>query len=348
MHPANLRNALNLHARAFRNGRLIGNPAARAQLAAAAALVGWHGAGNGWWQHPGGFYGWVGPLFWPFAYNDLYDYTIWGDGLGFWGYGYPDIYAGIFGPYGYDGLATYLPQRPAGRRHARSIPLDQLCGSERREIAGLPVDQIATAVQPTDTQGANLDELGNASIQAAAIIRASCPTQVAATAPGRLAAMQQRVDTMVKAVELVQPALDKFYASLTDEQKARFNALAEDQRRATASSNADASLTQTCGAPAALDWPSAEIEARLHPSETQRAALRVLQDTSARVNDALKAACQPNDVMTPPARMATVHKRLEVMLDGVKSVRAALEDFYGTLNDEQKAQFEAIGPRRTS
>jgi hypothetical protein len=153
---------------------------------------------------------------------------------------------------------------------------------------------------------------------------------------------------MVKAVELVQPALDKFYASLTDEQKARFNALAEDQRRATASSNADASLTQTCGAPAALDWPSAEIEARLRPSETQRAALRVLQDTSARVNDALKAACQPNDVMTPPARMAAVHKRLEVMLDGVKSVRAALEDFYGTLNDEQKAQFEAIGPRRTS
>jgi hypothetical protein len=28
-------------------------------------------------------------------------------------------------------------------------------------------------------------------------------------------------------------------------------------------------------------------------------------------------------------------------------VRAALEDFYATLNDEQKAQFEAIGPRRT-
>lgn len=218
MRPANLR-ALKLHAGAFRNGRLIGNPAARAQIAAAAALVGWHGAGNGWWQHPGGFYGWVGPLFWPFAYNDLYDYTIWGDGLGFWGYGYPDIYAGIFGPYGYDGLATYLPQRPSGRRRARSIPLDQLCGSDRREITGLPIDQIAAAVQPTDAQGANLDDLGNASIQAAAIIRVSCPTQVAATAPGRLAAMQQRVDAMVKAVELVQPALDKFYGSLTDEQR---------------------------------------------------------------------------------------------------------------------------------
>jgi hypothetical protein len=343
--PANFRNALNAHSSAFRNGRLISNPAVRAQIAAAAALAGWHGASSGWWQHAGGGYGWVGPLFWPFAYNDLYDYTIWGDGLGFWGYGYPDIYAGIFGPYGYDSLSAYLPQR---RRQARGVALDQLCGSDRRESVGLPIDQIAAAVQPTETQGASLDELGNASIQAAEMIRASCPAQVAATAPGRMAAMQQRIEAMAKAVDLVQPALDKFYGSLTDEQKARFNALAEDQRRAAASSNANASLIQTCSAPVGLDWPGAEIDARLRPSETQRAALQVLQDTSARVKDAFKAACQPSDVMTPPARMAAAHKRLDMMLDGVKSVRAALEDFYATLNDEQKAQFEAIGPRRTS
>jgi hypothetical protein len=36
------------------------------------------------------------------------------------------------------------------------------------------------------------------------------------------------------------------------------------------------------------------------------------------------------------------------MLQAVRSVRTALEDFYATLSDEQKAQFEAIGPRRTS
>jgi hypothetical protein len=346
--PANFRNALNAHSAAFRNGRLISNPAARAQIAAAAALAGWHGASSGWWQHAGGGYGWVGPLFWPFAYNDLYDYTIWGDGLGFWGYGYPDIYAGIFGPYGYDGLSAYLPQRPQGRRQARGVALDQLCGSDRREIVGLPIDQIAAAVQPTDAQGASLDDLGNASTQAAEMIRASCPAQVAATAPGRLAAMQQRIEAMEKAVDLVQPALDKFSGSLTDEQKARFNALAEDQRRATASNNTGGSLVQNCGASAALDWPGADIESRLHPDDTQRAALQVLQDTSAKVSASLKAACQPNDVMTPLARMVAIRKRLDVMLNGVKSVRAALDDFYATLSDEQKAQFEAIGPRRTS
>jgi hypothetical protein len=241
-----------------------------------------------------------------------------------------------------------VPQRPQGRRQARGVPLDRLCGSDRREIVGLPIDQIAAAVQPTEAQGASLDELGNASIQASEMIRASCPSQVAATAPGRLTTMQQRIEAMEKAVDLVQPALDRFYGSLTDEQKARFNALAEDQRRATASSNTGGSLVQNCASPAALDWPSADIEARLHPNDTQRAALQMLQDTSAKVSASLKAACEPSDVMTPPARMAAVRKRLDTMLDGVKSVRTALEDFYATLNDEQKAQFEAIGPRRTS
>jgi hypothetical protein len=36
------------------------------------------------------------------------------------------------------------------------------------------------------------------------------------------------------------------------------------------------------------------------------------------------------------------------MLEAVKLVRSALDNFYATLSDEQKAQFEAIGPRRTA
>jgi hypothetical protein len=36
------------------------------------------------------------------------------------------------------------------------------------------------------------------------------------------------------------------------------------------------------------------------------------------------------------------------MLQGVKLVRSALDDFYGKLSDEQKAQFEAMGPERAA
>src|SRR6266700_3247583 len=58
----------------------LGNPAVRRQIVAAAALAGWHGGriANGWWRHSDGGYGWVGPLFWPFAIYDIYDYSIWG------------------------------------------------------------------------------------------------------------------------------------------------------------------------------------------------------------------------------------------------------------------------------
>lgn len=332
---------------ALRGGRLLGNPAARAQIAAAAALAGWHGgfAANGWWTHGNGAYGWVGPLFWPFAYYDIYDYTIWGDGIGFWDYGYPDIYAGIFGPYAYDDLIGYLPQR-APRRHARVPALARMCGDDSRGVAGLPIDQIAHAVQPNETQAAALDELGNASISAARIIREACPTQVVLTAPGRLAAMQGRIEAMNSAVATVRPALDKFYSLLDDEQKARFNALAQDQRKLAA--NDAGSQVQTCSAapPAALQWPQAEIDERLHPDETQRAALQVLQDASSKAADMLKAACQPADAVTPPARLAAAANRLNAMLEAVKSVRAALENFYAKLTDEQKAQFESIGVRR--
>jgi hypothetical protein len=37
--------------------------------------------------------------------------------------------------------------------------------------------------------------------------------------------MEQRLDAMLRAVDTVQPALAKFYGSLNDEQKERFNRL---------------------------------------------------------------------------------------------------------------------------
>ena len=338
------------HTGGLRNGRFLSNPAARGQIAAAAALAGWHGGygGNGWWQHGGGFYGWVGPLFWPFAYYDIYDYAIWGDGIGFWDYGYPDIYAGIFAPYGYDDLSAYYTASPRhGRRHGGPPPIAQLCGDDSRDIADLPIDQIQDAIQPSDAQRAALDDLANASITAAQTIRASCPTQVVLTAPNRLAVMQQRIEAMIAAVGIVRPPLEKFYGLLSDEQKERFNALAADQHKARPS---QASLAQNCGGmqPAAFQWPSSEIEARLHPNDIQRRALGALDDASTKAADMLKTACQPDDAVTPPARFAAAAKRLDTLLQAVKLVRPALEDFYMTLNDEQKAQFESIGPRRTT
>ena len=330
----------------------LGNPAVRRQIVAAAALAGWHGGRipRGWWRHGDGGYGWVGPLFWPFAVYDIHDYIIQGDGIGFWDYGYPDIYAAIFAPYGRNDLAAYTGPRPHGPRHRRVPPLQRLCGDDSREIAGLPINQIQQAIQPNEAQRAALDDLANAWIFSAQMIRASCLTQTAFTAPDRLAVMHQRIGAMIGAVLAVRQPLGKFHDLLEEEQEAQLNALAEDRRRTSAAYGATEAPAQGCGAaqPAVLQWPADEIEARLRPNDTQRAALKVLQDANARAVDILTAECQPKDAITSPARLDAVEVRLADMQQAVYLVSAALEALYATLSDEQKAQFEAIGQKRTA
>ena len=355
---------------ALHNRAALNNPNARARIAASAAMAGWHdGRGRGgWWRHRNGGYGWVGPLFWPFAYYDIYDYTLWGYGYDdpFWDYGYGDIHAGIFSPYGYDDLSGYLPQgggQPASSGQtsgAQSAPtatsgeLAEMCGEDSRDIAGLPIDQIQKAISPNDAQRAALDDLANASVKAAQGIRTACPSQIALTAAARLAAMQARIEAMISAVGIVQPPLQKFYGLLDDDQKARLNALGQDQRqdqRKTEAARAGSgSPAESCNAtePGVTAWPAADIDAGVHPTDAQRASLAALQDATAKAADILKASCQTSEPITPPARLEAVGKRLDAMLQAVRTVRAALDDFYGRLSDEQKAQFEAIGQSRAA
>lgn len=357
-------NALNSRsvAGALSNRNAIQNPNSRARIAASAALAGWAGGrGYGWWRHHHGGYGWVGPLFWPFAYYDVYDYALWGYGYdpSFWDYGYNDIYAGLFSPYGYDDLIGYLPYGGAGRP-PRSQPasasapaspgdagaqLAQMCGDDSRDVAGLPLDRIAQAIQPTDEQRAALDDLANASASAAQKIRAACPTDVTLTAPNRLAAMQTRVEAMLAAVKTTQPPLDKFYTLLSDEQKARLNALGVQDDRTGSVGNA-ATARPDCSTQTGMQWPASEITERVRPTEAQSVKLATLQDATSKASSSLAASCQPENSLTPPARLAAAEQRLETLLQAVTQVRSALDDFYGSLTDEQKAQFEAIGQQR--
>ena len=339
-------------ARSYRHSVAFHNPGARARITAGAALAGWQFGrprGGGWWQHGNGGYGWVGPLFWPFAYFDIYDYALWGPRVGapFWYYGYDDIYAGVFGPYDYDGLAGYMPQR--GSPGMPPDQLAQLCGDDSRDIVGLPIDLIAQAIDPTEVQRTALDDLANASVTAAQKIKAACPTAIALTAPGRLASMQQRIEAMITGVATVQPALDKFYVLVNDEQKARLNAVVDDQR-GRRGRRGSRPFAQPCdiAQASALRWPTEEIESRLRPTDAQRVDLGVLQNASAKAADMLSTSCRIDEALTPPARLTAAGRRLDTMLQAVKQVRTALDGFYATLNDEQKAQFEAIGPGRTS
>jgi hypothetical protein len=107
--------------------------------------------------------------------------------------------------------------------------LTQVCGERASGIAALPLERIEQTVQPDDAQRSALNELQDATSQAANLLSSECPTYRALTPVGRLQAMEQRLDAMLHAVQTVQPALEKFYSSLGDEQKERFNRLSPAQ-----------------------------------------------------------------------------------------------------------------------
>ena len=107
--------------------------------------------------------------------------------------------------------------------------LTQVCNARASGIASLPVERIERALGPNEAQESALKQLQDATAQASNLLSSDCPTYRALTAVGRLQAMEERLDAMLRAVQTVQPALETFYASLSDEQKERFNRLSPSQ-----------------------------------------------------------------------------------------------------------------------
>ena len=289
--------------------------------------------------------GWVGPLFWPYAYGDFFYYALWPDEYEyydpFWAYGYGDIYEGIFSPYSYE---EYVQgPRAQARMSALKRSVAQSCADEAAEVTGWPIDRIDDAVQPNAQQNALLDDLGNAIVKASDVIKSHCPTTVSFTPTGRLAEMQERLEGLVQAVNIVEPPLAKFYDSLSDEQKARFNDLGapaakQAPRGQQASQNPQAECSENV-----IAWPTDQIDRVVRPNDAQRAKLEALQSAAARAADLIKAACPSEIPLTPPGRLAAVGKRLQAMLQAVQTIRPPLEDFYNALSDDQKARFNTMG-----
>jgi hypothetical protein len=106
----------------------------------------------------------------------------------------------------------------------------QLCSTKRSSPASLPMAEIKQSLRLSNDQDADLKALDEASAKSADILNANCPTGQTLTPPGRVAAMEQRLQGMLQAIETVRPVLNKFYGSLSDEQKARFDRLGRKQR----------------------------------------------------------------------------------------------------------------------
>ena len=223
--------------------------------------------------------------------------------------------------------------------------LRQLCGEPGEGVTAWPIASITRAVQPTPEQRALLDELKAAAAKAADVFKESCADSYAMTPPGRLRAMTNRVGATLNAVKIVRPALEQFYNSLNDEQKARFNALGPNvgERSQQQLQEADAQA-ERCGEPKSslTQLPIERIEAVIHPAGKQKEALDRLSQATKSAVERLQAAC-PDDVpLTPLGRLEAMEKRLDAMLQAAALVQPALDEFYAALSNEQKARFNTL------
>ncbi len=122
-------------------------------------------------------------------------------------------------------LGSARVQRISPRGSAPGNDLASLCSRRAEGFTQLPVQRIEQVIKPAQQQLDAFHELKAASTQATDQLHASCPTQLPQTPLDRFDAVSKRLDAMSKAIKTVRPALADFYASLRDEQKARFNTL---------------------------------------------------------------------------------------------------------------------------
>ena len=117
------------------------------------------------------------------------------------------------------------PETILGPAMLRPGTADLACGTGPAGLAQWGIQRIEQSLSLAGTPLAKFNDLKAASEKAVKFLEESCPTNDPVTPTGRLGAMEQRLEAMLEAVRTVKPPLDDFYASLTDEQKARLNVL---------------------------------------------------------------------------------------------------------------------------
>jgi LTXXQ motif family protein len=338
--------------------------------------AGWDNWGWGWggWAGPV-FWPFVlgdvlSYIFWPDSYYD--PFWVYGPPFLFasiyapgpylgpdYGYG-PNYYGGGYGP-GHDGYAgspsiyyNYAGDRRIGDRQPPAVDqadrqvLEQInnealqgCAGLAPGVADLPIDRIRQTVHPNPDQEAALDELSAAASRATDIVSSSCPRTVPLTPVGRLDAAEQRVDVVINAIEIIRAPLEKFYDSLSDDQKRQFNTM-NAARPGAASANDPSALCSE--QESAVDVPGQRIEQIVQLTERQQSGFNDLKTAAQQAADQVQSSCPTAVPQSPLARLEAVETRFKAMANAMNSFGPALVNFYASLSDEQKARFNTMGP----
>ncbi len=88
-------------------------------------------------------------------------------------------------------------------------------------------------------------------------------------------------------------------------------------------------------------WRADRIAELIKPTDAQRPQFEEFKAASIKSAEAVREACQADVPGTIIGRTEAMEKRMDAMLQAVRTVRPALEALYATLSDEQKARLDA-------
>ena len=144
-----------------------------------------------------------------------------------------------------------------------------------------------------------LDDLKVVTAEALEALKAACPSDLPSTPTGRLAAMRSRVESMLEAVRMIQPTLQRFYQSLSDEQKERLNVL--DVEKFGTGEIQEPNPVQLCRRES-LGSKLSTIDRVLHISDAQQMLFIAFKEASIAAADVL-SSCKCAGISTSPFKL---------------------------------------------
>lgn len=84
------------------------------------------------------------------------------------------------------------------------------------------------------------------------------------------------------------------------------------------------------------EWRIDRLDEALKLTDTQRPKFDDYRAAAKKAADTMRGACPADVPTTTTGRMEAMEKRMDVMLQAIKTVRPALDALYATLSDEQK------------
>jgi hypothetical protein len=317
--------------------------------------------------------------FWPGASQDVFDYVLTPREDGLWAHGFGAVVVSMFTPppkkdavasgeppaqpaqaeqpqseqaatpQQTEGAAT--PNGTASRSAAQSAE-GSVCGEDRASHAEAVTDWIRDTLSLAGDQRV-VTQLRAALTQADNEITAGCPREIPSALPDRLRAMQDRLWALRVAATNLRAPLQDFDKGLTKEQKAKLDPPpqlqagrdSQSRRRAQAAQAAQAEMAgKLCYAQAqrAPQWPAEQIARAVRPNKEQQERLAALSETSSKMSMMMMGVCPQKPAATPQDRLNVALDWLDNSLLAAANVAVAVDDFYGSLSDEQKSKLDAL------